>query len=62
MALDDHLCPPISSLGRGKPWARGSGVAGRAPEDLPVPETILIDEPAAGVARITFNRPDAANG
>lgn len=26
-----------------------------------MPETILIDEPAAGVARITFNRPDAAN-
>jgi enoyl-CoA hydratase len=36
-------------------------VAGRAPEDLPVPETILIDEPADGVACITFNRPDAAN-
>src|SRR3569833_446753 len=26
-----------------------------------MPETILIDEPAAGVARIVFNRPDAAN-
>jgi len=26
-----------------------------------MPETILIDEPAAGVARITFNRPEAAN-
>ena len=26
-----------------------------------MPQTILIDEPAAGVARITFNRPDAAN-
>ncbi|MDB5496320.1 MAG: hypothetical protein JWP28_351, partial [Phenylobacterium sp.] len=24
-------------------------------------ETILLDEPQAGVARITFNRPDAAN-
>jgi len=26
-----------------------------------MPETILIDEPQPGVARITFNRPDAAN-
>lgn len=26
-----------------------------------MPQTILIDEPQAGVARITFNRPDAAN-
>lgn len=26
-----------------------------------MPETILIDEPSAGVARIVFNRPDAAN-
>ena len=26
-----------------------------------MPETILIDEPAAHVARITFNRPDVAN-
>ncbi len=26
-----------------------------------MPETIIIDEPAPGVARITFNRPDAAN-
>jgi enoyl-CoA hydratase/carnithine racemase len=26
-----------------------------------MPETILIDEPRPGVARITFNRPDAAN-
>ncbi len=26
-----------------------------------MPQTILIDEPAAGVARVTFNRPDAAN-
>jgi enoyl-CoA hydratase len=26
-----------------------------------MPQTILIDEPQAGVARITFNRPEAAN-
>src|SRR5438045_8932997 len=26
-----------------------------------MPETILIDEPLPGVARITFNRPEAAN-
>jgi enoyl-CoA hydratase len=26
-----------------------------------MPETILLDEPQAGVARITFNRPEAAN-
>jgi enoyl-CoA hydratase/carnithine racemase len=26
-----------------------------------MPETILIDQPIAGVARVTFNRPDAAN-
>src|SRR6266536_3428871 len=26
-----------------------------------MPETILLDDPAPGVARITFNRPEAAN-
>ena len=26
-----------------------------------MPETILLDEPQAGIARITFNRPEAAN-
>src|SRR3954452_166582 len=26
-----------------------------------MPETIILDEPAQGIARITFNRPDAAN-